>query len=72
MSDEAIKALMVAQDAMQEVLAENVRLRKALVELDTGGGNYMTARRDIAQLSGVPAMAITWDEHIKAIKGKLP
>ena len=71
MSDSAIGSLRLAADAIKEVLAENDKLRKALVELDTGGGNYMTVRKDIAKLSGFPSMAITVDEHFAKIREKL-
>jgi len=71
MSDAAIGSLRLAANAIKEVLEENDKLRRALVELDTGGGNYMTVRRDIAKLSGFPSMAITVDEHFAKIKEKL-
>lgn len=56
---------------LEVILEENVKLKRALCELDTGGGNYFSSRRDIAGLSGVPTMAISWDEHISKIKEKL-
>lgn len=42
-----------------------------LRELDTGGSDYMQVRRKIAKLSGVPAMAITFDEHIEIIEKQM-
>jgi hypothetical protein len=71
MDSKYVEALKIAQDAIAEVLAENAKLKRTLVELDTGGGNYLTVRKVIAELSGVPSMAISFDEHIKIIKEKL-
>jgi hypothetical protein len=64
-------ALKEVQHAIDAVLEENARMKRALVELDTGGGNYMTSRADIAKLSGLPMMGATWGEHIKRIEEKL-
>ena len=51
------------------------RVRKevedALRELDIDDHNYLTARREIAKVSGIPMMAITFNEHLKVIKEKL-
>lgn len=40
-------------------------------KIDVGDNNYLTARSAVAELSGVPLMAITFDGHIKVIKDKL-
>ena len=42
-----------------------------LKEIDIGDNDYVTARMAVAELSGVPMMAITFDEHIKVIREKL-
>jgi hypothetical protein len=42
-----------------------------LNELNSGGGNYLKGRMQIAELSGLPAMSVTWDQHIEHIKKKL-
>lgn len=65
------KTLIEVMQAFEEVLQENVKLKRALCELDTGGGDYFTSRRDIAELSGLGVMAASWDEHILVIKEKL-
>lgn len=60
-------------DAVGEDVSDAViKLARAIMrELDTGGGNYLTVRMKVAELSGIPAMAVTFDEHIKAIKAAL-
>lgn len=65
------KILVEAVEAIKQVIAENVKAKRALCELDTGGGDYFTARQDIAELSGMPTMAISWSKHLKIIKDKL-
>lgn len=69
--DRAIDTLQQAKAAIEEVLEENAKLRRALVELDCGGGNYLTVRLRVAELSGIPAMATTFDGHMNKIKEKL-
>lgn len=66
-----IETLQLAQQAIASVMAENEKLRRALVELDCGGGNYLTSRVAIAKLSGIAAMAATFDEHLKKIQAKI-
>jgi hypothetical protein len=69
--DAAIEALKLAQAAIEEVLNENAKLRRALVELDTGGEGYLSTREKVAELSGLGVMACVFDEHIAEIKRKL-
>ena len=45
--------------------------RKTLRELDIGNHNYLTARRTVADISGMPLMALTFDQHLDVIKDKL-
>lgn len=45
--------------------------KQVLKEIDIGDNNYVTARKKVAELSGVPLMAITFDEHVAVIKEKL-
>lgn len=45
--------------------------KQTLREIDIGDNDYITVRRAVAELSGIPMMAITFDEHIKVIKEKL-
>lgn len=48
------------------------KIRKDILrELDTDGGDYLTARKAVAELSGVPTMAITFNEHLEIISKKL-
>lgn len=45
--------------------------KRIMCELDTGGSNYMLVRGKIAKLSGVSAMAISFDEHVEIIAKQL-
>lgn len=65
------KFLEKCNSAISAVMAENIKLKKVLVELDTGGTDYLNCRRDIAALSGGPMMGWNWAEHIAKIKDKL-
>jgi len=42
-------------------------MKKALCALDTNG-DYLTTRKAVSELSGIPMMAATFDKHIEAIK----
>lgn len=45
--------------------------KQLLRQIDIGDNDYLTARKAVAEISGVPFMAITFDEHLKVIKSKL-
>ena len=51
-------------------VALNKGYTKALREIDIGSYDYVKSRRKIAELSGVPMMAITYDEHVDVIREK--
>jgi hypothetical protein len=65
--------------ATLDIFIEHLESKKAaleigetiLSELNSGGGNYLKSRKQIAELSGLPCMAVTWDEHIEEIRRKL-
>lgn len=42
-----------------------------LRELDTSGGDYLTVRKSVSELSGIPPMAKTFNGHIDAIRAAL-
>ena len=69
--NDPVEALKEVQLTIDSVLAENARMRTALRELDCGGGDYLTTRMAVAKLSGIPAMATSFDGHIAAIQKKL-
>lgn len=49
-----------------------IKIGEAILrELDTGGTDYLQVRRKISELSGIPMMAVTFDEHIKEVKKKI-
>lgn len=49
----------------EEIIEE---YKKKFCDIDTGGTDYLVARRKVAELSGIPAMAISFDEHLKLIE----
>ena len=65
-----IRTLLTSRDTYWK---ERVRkeVEDALRRLDIDDHNYLTARREIAKVSGIPMMAITFNEHLKVIKEKL-
>lgn len=59
--------------AQATILPEYTAMKHDILrEIDIGANkDYLVARQQVAALSGVPAMALTFDEHCAVIKSKL-